>query len=196
MSADAERVADRVVDFVRRHARELVETLFARRRDAGAYVVCGALGDAERSLARVALLDALASATPSTYARWLREWAYVVFVDERDARCPPLPDAYEPDDDVVVYVELDAGATPPRVAAARLVVLPVSIAPDAAEARAAAHAAPRACLVCATPTTSRCTACKLARYCSRECQRANWRVHRTLCANAARVGGALLKQTR
>lgn len=37
------------------------------------------------------------------------------------------------------------------------------------------------CTVCGTATTNRCGTCQYARYCSRECQRADWSLHKHLC---------------
>lgn len=38
------------------------------------------------------------------------------------------------------------------------------------------------CVTCQAPATLRCSKCKVARYCSVACQKANWPAHRELCA--------------
>jgi len=46
---------------------------------------------------------------------------------------------------------------------------------------------PAHCLMCEKPATSRCSGCRGVRYCSRECQRRDWRIHKTVCASIKRV---------
>ena len=38
------------------------------------------------------------------------------------------------------------------------------------------------CEECGAPATQRCSRCKLAWYCSRDCQLRQWKKHKTLCA--------------
>ncbi|KAK6995821.1 MYND-type domain-containing protein [Favolaschia claudopus] len=38
--------------------------------------------------------------------------------------------------------------------------------------------------ICGKPAINRCSACKLASYCSKECQRADWKLHKTQCKAA------------
>jgi hypothetical protein len=45
----------------------------------------------------------------------------------------------------------------------------------------------RECTAPRGPTRA-CSACGVARYCSRECQRRDWRDHRALCVRDARMG--------
>ena len=37
------------------------------------------------------------------------------------------------------------------------------------------------CLVCDEKATLRCTACKVTKYCSRDCQRSDWPAHKRAC---------------
>ena len=39
------------------------------------------------------------------------------------------------------------------------------------------------CAVCNTPTTTRCSQCNMVRYCSRECQKQDWKKHKKICIN-------------
>jgi hypothetical protein len=39
----------------------------------------------------------------------------------------------------------------------------------------------RVCCVCAQPATSKCEVCAYARYCSRECQKKDWKAHKRCC---------------
>ena len=45
---------------------------------------------------------------------------------------------------------------------------------------------PPGCVVCGKETKSRCTACWLVRYCSKECQKQHWPVHKQTCPWANR----------
>ena len=38
------------------------------------------------------------------------------------------------------------------------------------------------CVVCNAPSSKKCSGCRLARYCSRECQMQDWQEHKTHCA--------------
>jgi len=46
------------------------------------------------------------------------------------------------------------------------------------------------CAVCEKPSTSVCTSCQRVRYCSRDCQRAHWPLHKLQCATLAAGGTA------
>jgi hypothetical protein len=37
------------------------------------------------------------------------------------------------------------------------------------------------CVSCQKPATKRCTLCKVSYYCSKECQKSNWKFHKTVC---------------
>ena len=39
----------------------------------------------------------------------------------------------------------------------------------------------RRCFVCGKPTSKRCQACHCASYCSKECQKSGWALHKKLC---------------
>ncbi len=39
------------------------------------------------------------------------------------------------------------------------------------------------CAICAKPTTSNCSRCRIVYYCGRECQKIGWRSHKTICNN-------------
>ena len=41
------------------------------------------------------------------------------------------------------------------------------------------------CSTCNTACTSRCNGCKVARYCSKDCQRADWPLHKKVCKDFA-----------
>jgi TPR repeat protein len=45
-----------------------------------------------------------------------------------------------------------------------------------------------ACSVCGAPAESTCGECKDVHYCSRECQKADWRGHKKVCATFKRLG--------
>lgn len=45
-----------------------------------------------------------------------------------------------------------------------------------------APAAPRVCAVCGEPGNKRCSKCNRVTYCSQDCQKKHWRVHKTECA--------------
>lgn len=40
------------------------------------------------------------------------------------------------------------------------------------------------CLICGKEGALSCTGCKIAKYCSKECQKSDWNTHRTNCVNA------------
>ncbi|KAL7269486.1 hypothetical protein RUND412_007849 [Rhizina undulata] len=44
---------------------------------------------------------------------------------------------------------------------------------------------PSACTICNKPTTNLCAKCKSVAYCSRECQKPDWNVHKALCSEVA-----------
>ena len=56
-----------------------------------------------------------------------------------------------------------------------------------AAADAKAEKKPASCFACAKPTTSCCGKCKIARFCSRECQITEWPKHKKLCRDAAKL---------
>lgn len=56
-------------------------------------------------------------------------------------------------------------------------------APDAA-----GRAVPYMCSKCSARASERCGRCRVAYYCSRECQKADWRVHKTWCIPRDTVG--------
>ena len=37
------------------------------------------------------------------------------------------------------------------------------------------------CAVCQTPSKLQCSACKITYYCSRDCQKKDWKTHKQLC---------------
>ena len=37
------------------------------------------------------------------------------------------------------------------------------------------------CVVCQIPATKRCPLCKVSYYCSKACQKSNWKYHKTIC---------------
>lgn len=41
------------------------------------------------------------------------------------------------------------------------------------------------CKVCKKPSKDRCSRCKTARYCSRECQVSDWRTHKKTCGSSS-----------
>ncbi|KAF9432020.1 hypothetical protein BGZ76_011400 [Entomortierella beljakovae] len=43
------------------------------------------------------------------------------------------------------------------------------------------------CVVCKTPSTTRCSQCKLSHYCSAKCQRKDWPTHKIACTPASKV---------
>ena len=40
------------------------------------------------------------------------------------------------------------------------------------------------CIQCGKDANMKCSVCKLARYCSRECQRENWSIHKNICSSS------------
>ena len=44
------------------------------------------------------------------------------------------------------------------------------------------------CIVCDSPTTLQCIRCKLVHFCSRDCQRNLWPIHRQYCTNVRTIG--------
>src|SRR5687768_18397886 len=48
----------------------------------------------------------------------------------------------------------------------------------------------KVCLVCGieTPKMKSCSRCRVAKYCSIECQRSDWSTHKRLCTNQPEVG--------
>lgn len=42
-----------------------------------------------------------------------------------------------------------------------------------------------ACWACEGPGSLQCTKCKVGRYCSQECQKSDWKLHRTYCNERA-----------
>ena len=50
----------------------------------------------------------------------------------------------------------------------------------------APYLTPGGCVVCGKETEDRCTACNLVRYCSKECQKQHWPVHKQTCSWANR----------
>jgi hypothetical protein len=52
------------------------------------------------------------------------------------------------------------------------------------------------CLVCRFKATKRCKGCKMARYCSVECQTADWGLHKTICGRLQSNKGDFVVGTR
>ena len=42
------------------------------------------------------------------------------------------------------------------------------------------------CAVCSKKSKSQCGGCKMRRYCSRECQKADWKTHKKVCKSLKR----------
>ena len=61
---------------------------------------------------------------------------------------------------------------------------PPSSSVAAAGAGAVAVAAEKSCHVCGKEAMNKCSHCKNTRYCSRDCQKADWNKHKTVCAPA------------
>ncbi|GMI42759.1 hypothetical protein TeGR_g13886 [Tetraparma gracilis] len=45
----------------------------------------------------------------------------------------------------------------------------------------------KGCLVCASPGAKKCAACKAVRYCSADCQRGDWKRHKSVCKAVKRI---------
>ena len=46
------------------------------------------------------------------------------------------------------------------------------------------------CFVCLKPTKITCAKCKVVSYCSKKCQKLNWKTHREICKNGfVQIGG-------
>lgn len=46
------------------------------------------------------------------------------------------------------------------------------------------------CTVCHKDTNKRCSKCKITKYCSRECQKSDWFIHKAFCAEAPTISSA------
>ena len=86
-------------------------------------------------------------------------------------------------------VENKAGQTPYEMCtdvAVRDCILKHSETPDEDEMLDNGEPRRRTCWRCGREAANRCTACRVANYCSAECQRTHWTVHRVECARLKR----------